>query len=74
MKKQQGPINGIGYTTDGLVWMQITATIAVNGATEPFTGTIQLPPEAARNIAAALNTSADKAMEAVNGRNSPNPD
>jgi hypothetical protein len=54
--------------------MQITATIAVNGATEPFTGTIQLPPEAARNIAAALNTSADKAMEAVNGRNSPNTD
>ena len=69
-----GPINGIGYTMDGLVWMQITASVTVDGTSQPFTGTIQLPPEAARNIAAALTTSADKAQESINGRNRANPD
>lgn len=60
-------ISGMGYTNDGLVWMQFNAQIN----NEPHTGTIMLTPEMARQVSTKLTDAADLA-EKNNVRNSAN--
>ena len=60
-------IQSIGYTEDGIVWMQMG--LEVNQ--ETHTGTLMLTPEMARQVSIKLTDAADLA-EKTNVRNSSN--